>query len=282
MNAATKKYLLVLGLGIPLLHGCQQSKQVAANAQATATPSDSNASAGGNDAYYTGYDGNTDFSILLPRFRSIVVKDPSIAKIEAVTVTLSATIIDQLVLEAKAANSAFEETRFREKLGKQQTTYRITPLKAGKTVLVTSGGRGGAPGKSQSGFSKSVDIDLIVSPYTIQQQTAGKARYDAEGSGTLTSCKSCHETGEENAPPHELGRIMEISDSEALSWVKTGEIGSRSARIPHAWEFSSDEEESGIVPYLRSKQTHDVETLTKLVVEEQLANGGFMGPPVKK
>lgn len=233
-----------------------------------------------DDAFHTGFDGSTDYSLLIPRFRSLKVKDESIAKVESVEVTLSATVIDELVAKAKAENPDFESTKFKEMLGRKQTTYKVTPLKAGKTQLITSGGRGGGQGKQQSGWGKSTNITLVVTEYTSDQLAAGKARYDTDGGGgNLKACKSCHETGEEGAPPHELGRIMEIPDKGALQWIKTGAYGGREASIEHAWEFSSDTEEKGIVPYLRSKQTHDVETLTKLYVEEMLANGGFMGPP---
>ena len=232
------------------------------------------------DGYFTGFDGVTDYSILVPKFRNLVVEDESIAKVESVKITLSAAIIDELVAKAKVDNEEFNETGFRKMIGREQTTYKITPLKAGKTVISTSGGRGGQPNKQQNGWAKSAKIDLVVTSYTEEQLASGKSRYTTDGGGgNLRACKSCHETGEEGAPPHELGKIMEISDKQAMTWIKTGKLDGRVASIQHTWEFSTEEEEGGIVSYLRSKQTHDVETLTKLIVEEQLANGGFMPPP---
>ena len=195
---------------------------------------------------------------------------------------LSQTIIDELVAEAKVTNPSFDDTRFKQALGREQVTYKITPLKPGRTKLITTGGRGGQPGRQQSGWSKSPEIDLVVQAYTLDQLAKGMARYTTDGGGgNLRACKSCHESGNEGAPPHELGRIMEISDKDAMTWITTGKLGGRTAKIQHTWEFSTESEQDGIVPYLRSKQTHDVETLTKLYVEEQLANGGFMGPPMR-
>lgn len=233
-----------------------------------------------NDAFYTGFDGDTDFSILVPRFRNVTIKDPSIAKIDEIPVKLPEETIDVVIAAAKSTNPDLREDRVRKMLGRETTTYRITPLKAGKTTLITSGGRGGQAGRKQAGWSKSKSIDLIVNAYTADQVAAGKLRYETDGGGgNLRDCKSCHESGKEGAPPHELGRIMEISDKQALTWIKTGKLDGREAKIPHTWEFSSDEEEEGIVAYLRSKQTHDVETLTKLVVQEMLANGFGPGGP---
>jgi len=233
-----------------------------------------------DDGYYTGFDGTTDYSLLLPRFRTFSLEDPSIAKVENVKVTLSQSIIDELIAKAKQDNPDFEDSRFRQMLGREQTVYKITPLKAGKTAIKTSGGRGGSAGRDQTGWSKSTNINLIVTAYTAQQLEVGKKRYMTDGGGgNLRACKSCHETGAEGAPPHELGRIAEISDNQAMTWITTGKLESRTAKVQHTWEFTTDEEQNGIVAYLRSKQTHDVETLTKLMVEEMLANGGFSGPP---
>lgn len=233
-----------------------------------------------NDGYFTGLDGVNDYSLLLPRFREFTIEDPTIAKVESIKVTLSQATIDELIADAKAENPDFEDARFIKTLGREQTVYKITPLKAGTTAIKTSGGRGGKAGTSQSGWSKSENLNLTVTKYTAEQLEAGKKRYTTDGGGgNLRACKSCHETGAEGAPPHELGRIAEISDAGAKTWITTGKFDGRVAKIQHTWEFSSDEEENGIVAYLRSKQTHDVETLTKLIVEEQMANGGFKGGP---
>jgi hypothetical protein len=107
--------------------------------------------------------------------------------------------------------------------------------------------------------------------------TLEKKRYETDGGGTLKACKACHETGVEGAPPHELGKINELNDVEALQWFKTGQVKGRVAKIDHKWDFSSDTEEQGIVAYMRSKQAKDVDGLTKIQIEERIANG-FPGP----
>lgn len=275
---------LMLLTSLLLLLGCNQSatqKSGDSDKAANAATEEATDEEEQNDGYYTGFDGTTDYSILIPNFRTLTIKDSSVASIEKVKVTLSEATITELLAEVVKEYPDFDTERFKKMLGREQTTYKITPLKAGKTVISTSGGRGGDPGKSQGGWGKSRNIDLVVKEYTADQLAAGQSRYTTDGGGgNLRACKSCHETGEEDAPPHELGRIMELSDKEALTWIKTGEVRDRVAKIQHTWEFSTDEEEGGIVPYLRSKQTHDVETLSKLYFEEMLANGGIpMGPP---
>ncbi|MCX6127766.1 MAG: hypothetical protein NTX25_01720 [Proteobacteria bacterium] len=270
-------YWLLSSAAILSIFACNEKpKQSAGSKVASAAGADSTEKL---DSFYTGFDGKTDYSLLIPKFREISIQDESIAKVESIKITLSSPIIEELVAEAKKANAQFDEARFRKMLGKEQLTYKITPLKAGKTSLLTSGGRGGKPGKSQAGWDKTTKINLIVSAYTADQLATGKKRYTEKGTGTMQACASCHETGEDNAPPHELGRIMEISDTQAVTWLTSGELKDRVARIPHAWEFNSESEEQGVIAYLRSKQTHDLETLTKLYVEEMLTNGGFMGPP---
>ncbi len=286
-------FILLLALGVPGLTSCNKSDKSEAKKSGTDDEDESEDSesakdgdgdaadattavSDANDGFFTGFDGTTDYSLLVPRFREMTLEDPSIAKVESVKVTLSVAIITELLAAAKKDNPSFEDARFRKSLAREQTVYRITPLKAGKTAIKTTGGRGGKAGRQQSGWQKSPNINLTVTAYTAAQLADGKKRYHEDGSGNLKACKACHETGAEGAPPHELGKIMEVSDKGALTWIKTGKLEGRVAKVAHTWEFSTAAEEKGIVAYLRSKQTHDVETLTKLYVEEQLANGGFM------
>jgi hypothetical protein len=227
-----------------------------------------------NDGFFTGFDGKTDYSILIPQFRSMSIDDPSVARIEQVKVKLSEATIQSLVQEAKAKNPNFDTVRFQRMFQRENSVNKIIPLKPGRTVIKTSGGRGGQTGRNQSGWGKSPNIDLVVTGYTEEQFNAGKVRYETDGGGgSLKACKSCHETGEQGAPPHELGKIMELNDKDALSWFKTGQAKGRTAKIEHKWGFSSDLEEAGILAFMRAKQTNDVESLTKLVFEEFIANG---------
>ena len=282
-------YWLSLALGLCLALGCQQEKKQANDGGNNAGSSNESSETGDKEAeevidtnsggrhFYTGYDGKNDYSLLLPGFREYTIEDSSIAKIKKETVTLSEETISELISEVKKTNDKFDEAaekRFRERLGRQQSAYRITPLKSGKTTLHTS--RGNRGGRDSWG-ENDVGITLVVNKYTPSQYDAGKERYTTERSGLLKACKSCHETGAEDAPPHELGNIKEISDSQGLQWITTGKLNSRVAKITHTWEFNSDEEEAGILPYLRAKASKDLETFTKLVFEERFQN--FKLPP---
>lgn len=276
--------LVALSLGMIVTTACEDSKKSqsgekpgAVAGKDAAKDQDPNAGPAGtkdpNDGFFTGFDGTTDYSILVPRFRTMTIKDASVAKIEEIKVKLPETTLQKIIEARKAEDPNFDAERFKRFLGRDQTVYKITPLKAGRTTIQTSGGRGGGPGRGQNGWGKSKEIDLVVTAYTSEQFAVGKARYETEGGGKLKACKSCHETGEKGAPPHELGRIMEVNEADTISWLKTGRTKGRTAKIDHAWEFSSVAEEKGVVAYLRSKQTNDVETLIKLRLEEWKANG---------
>lgn len=230
-----------------------------------------------NDGYFTGIDGKNDYSLLIPGFRTLTIADTSIAKIEQIKVKLPEATVNELVEARKKSDPNFDAVRFKSMLERETSAYKITPLKAGRTVIKSSGGRGGEAGRGQRGWGKSKDIDLVVTQFTEAQFEAGKKRYETDGAGTLKACKSCHEKGEEGAPPHELGEINSFNDTDALAWFKTGQAKGRTAKIEHKWGFSSDDEEKGIVAFMRSKQTNDIEGLTKLIMEERIANG-FAGP----
>ena len=66
---------------------------------------------------------------------------------------------------------------------------------------------------------------------------------------------------------------MSIPDNSAEQWITTGKLAARVASIQHTWEFADSDEELGTVAYLRTLQTDDLETLTKLEFENQA------GPP---
>ncbi len=230
-----------------------------------------------NDGFYTGFDGKNDYSLLVPNFRTLTVADPSVAKIEQIKVKLPEATVNELVEAKRKADPSFDAVRFKSMLERETSAYKITPLKAGRTLIKSTGGRGGEAGRGQRGWGKSKDFDLVVTQYTEAQFEAGKSRYETDGAGTLKACKSCHEKGEQGAPPHELGEINSFSDADAIAWFKTGQAKGRTAKIEHKWGFSSDDEEKGIVAFMRTKQTNDIEGLTKLIMEERIANG-FGGP----
>lgn len=235
-----------------------------------------------DNGLYTGVAAGKDFSIILPGFRGYTSADESIAKVEKVEVTLSEATVKTLIDDMKKKNPDADTECITKMFSKPRPSYKVTPLKAGKVELKSARPKGRKSGGFKGNNEK---LQLVVTAYTEEQLAAGEKRYSTDGGGgNLIDCKSCHASGKEGAPPHEMGRIMEISDKEALQWVKTGEVGDRKAKITHTWEFSSEEDEKGIVAYLRSLQTKDIETLTKLYFEEAKANGfdgggfGLQGP----
>jgi hypothetical protein len=51
------------------------------------------------------------------------------------------------------------------------------------------------------------------------------------------------------------------------------------AKISHKWEFNDDAEETGVIAYLRSKQTDDLEALIKMRFENEIP--GFVAGPIR-
>lgn len=287
------KALFALAFSIGQIVGCAQGKEEKkegkdSKASSTAEESEGDGGAGGDalppsdeidNGLYTGIGGGKDYSIILPGFRSYTSSDESIAKVEKVTVTLSETAIKDLIKDLKKVKPDADEACIKKMFARERSSYKITPLKAGTVKLKSARPKN----RRSGGFKKNNEtMTLVITEYTDAQLAAGEKRYTTDGGGgNLVSCKSCHASGEEGAPPHEMGRVMEISDQEALQWIKTGQVGDRKAeKVEHKWQFSSDEDEAGIVPYLRSLQTKDIETLTKLYFEEARVNGfdgGFGG-----
>jgi cytochrome c553 len=254
----------------------QQSATTPANGN-DATDGQSVETNSGGQFFYAGFDGANDYSLLVPGFREYKIADATVAKITKETVKLSEDTISALIAKVKAENSQFDataESRFRSMLTRDQTAIRIVPLKAGRTKLTSS--RGSRGGRDAWG-SGDATLELVVNSYSQAQYDAGKSRYTTDNSGNLKACRACHETAEEDAPPHELGNIKEISDSQGIEWITTGKTGSREARITHTWEFNSEDEKSGILAYLRAKGSKDLETFTRLVFEERFQNFEF--PP---
>jgi hypothetical protein len=236
-----------------------------------ATAADGSADSWEN-GFYTGFNGKDKFSMYLPSFRPMTVTDPSIAKIESVSVTLSQATIDEVIADKKKDNPDLNEEQLKKMLGHTRNVFKLTPLKAGKTTLKTAGSGRGPSGA----WSKGQSTVLEVVAYTPEQVEKGKTRYHADGTGDKKPCASCHETGDNGAPSHALGNVNQIPDKSAKQWITTGKLADRTANIPHAWKFADDDEETGVVAYLRTLQTDDIEQLTKLEIE----NAAFgMGPP---
>ena len=297
---------LTLVCTVLALGACAQAKQSGdskkASGNGNATSSSGDAAASTKDmtasdfpaGIYTGIDGGSSkFSLYLPSFQPYTVQDTSIATIESVQVTLPQATVDSLVADLqKCAPAGMDTSKMSKMFNRQRTVYKLTPLKAGETKLVQTaasggsgmgasgmggaggGGHGGGPsgkgGSSQWGSAKS-QVLLVVN-YKSDAVAKGKDRYTREGEGNKRACASCHETGEDGAPPHELGNISQIPDVAADQWITTGKLNGRVAKVQHTWEFENQDEEDGITAYLRTLQTGDVEELTKLEFENQFGN----------
>jgi hypothetical protein len=194
----------------------QKGKSGQADAAATPTtlPGGNNNSSAPSEGFYTGFDGGTTkFALILPGFRSYTVKDPSIAKVEQIEVTLSEKTVEDLLKKQKEKNPEINVDFLKSRFAGKQTAYKIVPLKAGVTYLQSKGREG--QGRNNGAWNRGDQQKLTVADYSADAVAAGKKRYTTDGAGNLKACRSCHETGESNAPPHELGRIMEISDADA-------------------------------------------------------------------
>jgi len=231
--------------------------------------------------YYAGYDGNaTDFSVLIPSFRnatSDLETDTTVAVLTTESVTLQTDTIDRLIEERRNTDPTFsdqQEERLRRMLGGNHLAYKIVPTGAGITYFEMR-----QPGPPSAFGFNTEKVGIIVNQYDSDQITAGLTRYNSGQGDTLAGCISCHASGVSGAPPHQLGRIMELSDEETLQWIETGSVLGRTASIIHTWTFSDAAQREGIVPYLRSLQVKDMEQFTTLIFEEAMTNGLNGNPP---
>lgn len=257
--------------------GCTETKtktvtEKAASSSRQGPPSGNPAFSSLTDVY-TGINATDKFSIYLPGRTSFVPKDAAIAKIEEITVTLSEATIAELIADRKAEDPNFDEERFRKTFPTTQTAYKLIPLSAGTTTLTSTF-------KRRSNETVTTEVNLTVVEYAADAVQLGNTRYhNTAGTGNKIACTTCH--GGAGAPSHAMGKIMEISDAEALQWITTGKVKDRVASITHTWEFDSDAEASGVVAYLRTLQTDDVEALTKMMFENEFAdfNSSTQGGP---
>jgi len=223
--------------------------------------------------YYAGFDGVNNYGILVrERGATLSLADSSVASITPQNITLDQATIDSLIASANIPADRLE--RFKGFIGREQTAYLITPTKTGTTSIVVSGGRGGPGGGAGAGFGTETaqqTINLVVNSYSSEDYTAGSTRYNTDGTGDQKSCKSCHETGEQNAPPHELGNIKTGTDATILTWLTTGVQPGKTVDF-HRWGGITGvaNMEKGIVAFLRAKASKNVEEFARLVFEEML------------
>lgn len=219
------------------------------------------------EVYYTGYDGGiNDLSVLISTRRTLVIDDPSVAAASLESIEIPTTTVDGMIAELKAIEevSSRREQRLRERLATARA-WRITPLKAGTTLIKAT--RTGSDGsvRPESVWYNAELRTLVVSAYTPEQIQLGETRY----LNGAPSCASCHTDLASGAPTHEIGRVTEISDADAISWISRGAAGDR-VSVSHAWSFASEAEKAATVAYLRKQQTKDVADLARLLFDEVL------------
>jgi len=267
-----KSLILIVFLG--LLQSCAENSTNTTSTdpnQKSGTTDLSQAIFGGT-VYYTGYDGVTDFSIYVNTSRGITIHDPTVATAQQVNITVDDSTVATQVAEIEAVYTANGETMSTRRKNhieghlRNPEIWKIIPLKSGVTTI--SAEREGRP---ESIWSTAETRTVVVSDYTASQLEIGRQRYETPLGNT--ACTQCHNEsfGEAaGAPPHLLGRVLLINDSDVAQWITTGQVKTRQASVAHRWTFQSDEEKFATVAYLRSKQTPDEQAFAKLLFEERL------------
>jgi len=274
-------------LSVAILNGCAEST----NPGDTDNPSNKITPSAGDDipkrlpgeVYYTGYDGGlTDMSVLVSTHRTLVIEDPTVATAELVSIEIPVTTVDEMIAELKAAGeelSTNRENRLRDRLA-NPTAWKLTPLKPGFTYIEAT-----RPASSRTGQIRPESVwytpelrTLVVEDYSGDLINTGKIRYD-QGANGSPACTACHGNTDGGAPSHQIGRVTEISDTDAISWITTGRAGDRvfesspgvQNAANHSWSFTNDTEKNATVAYLRSQQTKDIKELAQLLFDEALA-----------
>lgn len=260
------KYLAIFSF-ISFLSACDSASTSTAKNEKAISNKASTPLIGGT-VYYTGYDGSNDFSLLLGTSRDLEILDTSVATAVQRSVQVDSETVDQLIAEYKAIVpnlSANREASLRSRL-QNATAWEITPNKPGVTAIKATRMSNNQV-DPESVWQDAEIRTLVVSAYNPNQVAVGEQRYNANSSG----CKGCHSTGQFGAPTHQLGRVIEISDENAIEWISTGATLDRVADINHAWSFANDAEKLATVAFLRTQQTKDVKELARLLFNERLA-----------
>jgi len=271
-------------ISIAVLYGCSE----ATSPDSTGDPSNKiSPNASGDiptrlpgEVYYTGYDGGlTDLSVLVSTSRTLEIEDPTIATARLETINIPEETVNAMIAELKATGetlSANRERRLKERLANPRA-WRLTPLKAGFTYIKATRAPRGSTGtiRPESDWYIPELRTLVVEDYSGGLINTGKIRYE-QGSAGSPACISCHNgTFESGVPSHQIGRVTEISDADAISWISTGRAGDRvfqtSNPAGHTWSFTNDSEKTATVAYLRSQQTKDIRELAQLLFDEALA-----------
>jgi len=304
--------ILLLGVFISLLHACADStnESIGKLTDSATDPetglsgktptSDLNLTPNaqsllGGTIYYTGYDGTdpnfggNDFRIWLTTGRKIEIVDQSIARADEVTIDVPTDTVDLMIQRVNDARAQVGQealsTRATDRLKRRYSSrkaWRITPLNPGITsVKATRISSRDNQVRPESIWQEAEIRTLVVADYQQVNIETGRARYEEGGSGG--ACANCHlsagSTSAASAPAHQLGRVLEINDAEAIKWITEGKALDRTATgTLHKWTFANDAEKQATVAYLRSRQTADLEELARLIFEEELkevlADGG--------
>lgn len=260
------KYLAFLCV-VSLLSACESTSVPKSKNDNAAALNKTSTQILGGTVYYTGYDGTNDFTLLVSTSRELEIMDETVATAVRQSFPVDQTVVDELIAEYKAIDptlSANREQRLRERL-QTATAWRITPNGPGITTIKATRSQNGTV-DPESVWQNAEIRTLVVESYSSNQVAVGQQRYNANGSG----CKGCHGTGEFDAPTHQLGRVIEISDENAIQWISTGKTLDRIANLSHAWNFANDAEKQATVAYLRTQQTKDVKELARLLFNERL------------
>ena len=289
MNIDRIAGITALTLGVVVLFGCASETSTSPTGDGGVNnklTGDGTAVLGGT-VYHTGYiagEGGFNYSIFVNTRRDLEVDNPDpsspVATRLKIDMTVNSVVVDAQLAELKAAYleadptdpmSSRRERRYKSRLT-TPSFWQITPQKAGIVSI-----KAVRDGRIESVWEVAERRTLVVSEYTATQVSSGESRYI--NGGTSMPCTTCHQetyTAAVGAPPHLLGRVIEIDDASAAEWISTGRTKDRQAKselynTTHVWPFANDAEKLATVAYLRSKQTPDKNAYAKLLYLEELA-----------
>jgi len=273
--------LSVVGLCLSVLFGCESnptSSDVGSSGGNSKTLSELESIPG--TVYHTGFvqnnpTGNSEFTLFVRTGRTIEIEDTTVATVAPALVNVDSEVVDLQLAEMQAAYDEAGETwsaRRKAHMKDDHLTaprfWKIIPLKSGVTAVKAFRSRD----RWESIWEKPEIRTLVVTEYTQDQIEQGRQRYTAGGSGM--ACTNCHSDAFNStvgAPPHLLGRVIEIDDDAAIDWITTGRAKDRAASINHAWTFNTAaNEERATVAYLRTTQTPSEIEFAKLLYQEEL------------
>lgn len=232
----------------------------------------------GSDDYvyraYTGFDGQTKFRYIYGFYgedTKLVLSDPSMAKVEQFSYTIPQAKLDAAIAAVKAKGKKLDEAAAKDFCGGTSVGTAIVPLKAGTFMISDTYKYQDEGGKEVEQTDKT---EMTVFSYTPAQVAKGKDRY-TKGIGAAANqkaCVSCHGTGLNGAPAHDLGGISYWEDSVWEQWVTTGKRTEKYSAeeqytyeasigaANHSWAFTNTDEMKATLAYVRSIEASDTDT----------------------